>query len=314
MDRINKGLLVIAAVLVAFSAFRLMQGGRQPVQLLDVPALVAADVVSLRFEGPDGVLGATRSAESWILTEPEAVRADSRKIEALLSDWAGGFGADLRVNENPDEEAEQLYGLDPEHRTSLRISGADSPLVDLHLGKSIAGGSHYLRAAGAKTVYRGRVPGSSRLKPALNLWEDRRLLPELSPDAVRIEVRGSHGPIVFHRSAENDDWQFDGEGEFTVANSKINALARSLGNFNARSILRGGNAEKERAGAALDSPRLTISVVDGSGRSSTIELGADHKDRGFLYASLLGDPRLFVLPQSILKNFDKDAAGLGGGV
>ena len=41
MDRINKGLLVIAAVLVAFSAFRLMQGGREPVQLLDIPALVA---------------------------------------------------------------------------------------------------------------------------------------------------------------------------------------------------------------------------------------------------------------------------------
>ena len=62
----------------------------------------------------------------------------------------------------------------------------------------------------------------------------------------------------------------------------------------------------------MDSPRLTISVLDSKGHKSTVQVGADHKDKGFLYGQLPGDPRLFVLAKSILRNFDKDAAGLGG--
>jgi hypothetical protein len=312
MDRNNQGLLLIAALLVAFSAFRVIQGTQPPAELLGIPAVVLDDVVALRFEGPGGILAASRSEGGWAITEPEALPADTRKVEALLGDWAGGFSADLEVKKNSSPDDDMRYGLDPEHRTVLELRGAAGPLVEIHLGRSIAGGSHYLRAPGSTYVYRGRVPGSSRLKPNIEAWEDRRLLPGSSPDLVRLEVRGSRGAIVFQRTSISEPWQSAADPESPVSDAKIDALARSLGKLTARSILRGGEAEAERGSAALDTPRLTIAAVDGAGSTTTVQLGSDHADKGFLYAALPGDPRLFVLPKSVLRNFDKDAAGLGG--
>jgi len=311
MDRNNKGLLLIAALLIAFSALRVVQDTRPPGELLGIPAVVVADVVGLRFEGPDGVLAASRSGESWAITEPEALLADTRKIEVLLGDWAGGFSADLEVKKNASAEDDLRYGLDPEHRTTLQLHGDTGLLVDIQLGRSIAGGSHYLRPPGSAGVYRGRVPGSSRLTPDIEAWEDRRLLPGLSPELVRLEVRGSHGEIVFERSAISEPWRSTADSEFTTSDSKVDALARSLSGLSARSILRAGEAEAERERAALTDARLTIAAVDVAGSAITVHLGADHADKGFLYASLPGDPRLFVLPKSILRNFDRDGAGLG---
>ncbi len=313
MDRSNKGLLILAAVLVAWSGMRLMQDAQPPAKLFSIPALVAEDIISVRFEGPDGALAVKRTGGGWTVTEPESLPADSRKVEALLSDWTGGFSADLRVSENADTDQELRYGLDAEHRTVIELLGKDGLQVELELGKSIGGGSHYLRDSGSPVVYRGRVPGSARLKPSVAQWEDRRLLPDLGSEMVRLEVSGSHGPIVFSRGSSSEDWQAGDLTELKLANSKINALARSLGNFTARSILRGSVAQEQRATAGLEPPRVTISVVDTAGQTSTVLLGSDHKDKGFVWGQLQGDPRLFVLPKSILSNFDKDTAGLGGG-
>ena len=281
LDRVNRGLLLIAAVLVALSVVRVMGDSRPTTELLDIAGVVADEVSALRFEGPDGALAATRSDDGWLLTEPESLRADSRKIDA-------------------------------EHRTTLTITGNDGSVVDIHLGKSIAGGSHYVRLADTSEVYRGRVPGSSRLSPVLDKWEDKRLLPELAAELVTLEVTNSHGLLALARSSTGEAWQLTGDTARTVDGAKVDGLGRSLGNFTARTVLRGSEAEKARRGAGLESPRATIAVSDSSGNRQTVRLGADHTSKGFLYAELQGDPRLFVLPQSILKNFDKDAAGLVG--
>ena len=266
----------------------------------------------MRFEGPDGALAASRSDDGWLLTEPDSLRADSRKIDALLRDWTGGFQADLKVTDNADSDTELRFGLDPEHRTTLKFTGKDGALVDIHLGKSIAGGSHYMRLADTSEVYRGRVPGSSRLSPVLDKWEDKRLLPELAAGLVSLEVTNSHGLLALARSSAGEAWQLAGDTARTVDGAKVDGLGRSLGNFTARTVLRGSEADKARPDAGLESPRATIAVADSSGKRHTVRLGADHTSKGFLYAELQGDPRLFVLPQSILKNFDKDAAGLVG--
>jgi len=169
MSWVNRGLLALAALLTILSLLRIMSLGGQG-HLLTFEAIQATRVQSVSLSSPEASIELRRTEAGWAITSPVQLPANTEKVEALIADWAGGMTADTPVGTALNSNEENRLGLNATHRRELRIGSAEGALVHLEVGRSVAGGSHYVRAAGTDEVFQARVPGGTRLDPSLSRW------------------------------------------------------------------------------------------------------------------------------------------------
>ena len=170
MSRVNRGLLALAALLAILSLVRIVGGLSEESYLLEFAAIPSAQVQFVSISSPEASIQLHRTEAGWSVTSPEQLPANTQRIEALLADWAGGMKADAAIGIATNESEESRLGLDVKHRSELRIGDAEGVLVHLEVGRSVAGGSHYVRVAGTDEVFQARVPGGTRLDPTLSRW------------------------------------------------------------------------------------------------------------------------------------------------
>ncbi len=170
MSRVNRGLLALAALLAILSLVRIVGGSSEDSYLLEIAALPSAQVQFVSISSPEASIQLHRTEAGWSMTSPEQLPANTQRIEALLADWAGGMRADKTVSIASNDSEESRLGLDIKHRIELQIGDAEGVLVHLEVGRSVAGGSHYIRVAGTDEVFQARVPGGTRLDPSLSQW------------------------------------------------------------------------------------------------------------------------------------------------
>ena len=312
LDRTNQLLLATVVILGVIAAVRFYDDLRPPAALWSVSGIQSPSVISIEHVSPEGTLRLVRSDSGWLLEQPRELPADSKKVDGFLRDWAEGFAPDLRLDPRPSGDALEQFGLDEAHRSELRIVGNQGTLAHLYLGKTIAGGSHYLVQPGEPSVYRGRVPGAFRLTPDADEWRDRRLFPFEKDDLAGLELEGDQGHFEFARTetTERAFWTAVRPAGFEPASRSLDAMGRSLGNLKAQRILEGDEADAARSDAGLDTPALVVRATTESGRTWLLRFGADEEADATVWASIDDDPRLFVLPKSIQRQFDKDLDSL----
>jgi hypothetical protein len=309
LDRTNRLLLGTAAVLILLTAARIWQQTRPIPSLFIVPAVVEDDATSLWFKTPDGELQIDRADSGWKIVKPAEMTADSKKVEMLLRDWGEAFSPDLRLLDSASDAELEQFGLDEKGRTELRVSGKAGTLVDLRVGKAIAGGSNWLQRADDPAVYRGRVPGGYRLKPLTDEWRDKRLFPFEKDDLAALSLQSKVRDYRFIRTEADTkaSWSAEKPEKFVVSSRSLDTLGRSLANLKAQKILEGAEADEARPKAGFDTPRLTVVAETESGASYTLKFAAEQDPNRTVYAQLGDDNRVFVLPIANLRQFDKDA-------
>ena len=308
LDRTNQLLLATAVILGVIAGLHFYESLKPPAALWSVAAIQSPSVISVEYVTPEGTLRLVRSDSGWMMEEPRQLPADGKKVDTFLRDWAEGFAPDLRLDPKPSGEALEQFGLDEAQRSELRIEGNQGTLAHLFVGRQIAGGSHYVVKPNEPSVYRGRVPGAFRLVPDEREWRDKRLFPFEKDDLAGLEIIGPHGHLEFARTetTERAFWTGVRPEGFEPASRSLDAMGRSLGNLKAQRILEGDEAEAARPDAGLDEPALTVRATTESGRSWLLRFGAEEEEDRSVWASIDDDSRLFVLPKSIQRGFDKD--------
>ena len=312
LDPTNRRLALVTAVLVLATAVQVVEDSRPPETLWSTGEILEPAVQSIGFATSEGQILIERTRMGWRLTEPEALSADKAKVEALLRDWSPGLTPDLKLMDQASTEDDERYGLSSENRTTLQIKGKTGSLVDLEIGTSIAGGSAYLRQAGSRAVFRGKVPGLARLKVDPTRWRDMGLFAFEKDEVLRIELDGVGEGLSFTRTASDDagtsTWTARKPENLNVSSRKIDLMVRSLANLKARQIIEGEALNAVRGAAAVDSPRITVRVETRDGKQHALLLGAEEDPNHTVYASVEGREGLFVLPVASYRQFDKTPA------
>jgi len=170
MSQVNQGLLGLASLLVILSLIRIVGSVSEEEQRLELAAILPSEVQSISISSPDARIEIRRTGTGWTVDSPQQLPADTQKVEALLADWAGGMSSNKAIGTTLNQSDESTLGLDTKQRRELRISNSEGALVHLEVGRSVAGGSHYVRTAGTDEVFQARIPGGQRLDPALSRW------------------------------------------------------------------------------------------------------------------------------------------------
>lgn len=173
MNRVNRVLLSLSAVLVILSITRIL-GSPNDDAPLRIEAIAPAQVYSIAISSPEASIHLRRTAKGWMLVAPTEARADDQRVQALLSDWSGGMLADSTVDSTVDEQQEARFGLDIKHRRRLSMRDENGALLDLEIGSSVRGGSHYVRVTGSDQVFLARLPAGARLDTDPELWAIRQ--------------------------------------------------------------------------------------------------------------------------------------------
>ncbi|HCP46853.1 MAG TPA: hypothetical protein DIU15_12475 [Deltaproteobacteria bacterium] len=316
LDRTNRFLLATTALLAIATLIRLGQSVQAPEPMWSTTEVTDSEVRGITFKKPDGAVELERSGMGWRMTAPAAFPVEAQKVVALLRDWQEPFAPDLKLADSVSDDDLATYGLDEAQRTEFALLAASGPLVELHIGKSIAGGSHYLRRPNDRGVYRGRVPGVLRLKTGKDAWRDMTVLAIDEDSIISLQLSNSDGEFHFVRSptspGQQPEWQARAPEGLRVAQRSLDSMAKSLSKLKATKFLEGKEAEAGLARASLDNPRVTVRVgsKEEGGDQHTLRFGADEQANSTVFAQVEGQDSLLVLSVASLKQFDKSKKDL----
>jgi hypothetical protein len=307
LDRTNQLLLATVVVLGGIAALRFYDSLRPAEALWHVAPFQPQAVTGIEYRTPEGTLTLTRADSGWMMESPSRLSAEGDKVTTFLKDWGEGFSPDLRLDARPSKESLATFGLGDEVRSDLTITGTTGTITQLQLGAKIAGGSHYLQQPGDPSVYRGRVPGVFRLAVDADAWRDKRLFPFAKDDLAALSIDGPKGAFEFARveTTERAWWTGVAPAGFEPSSRALDTLGRSLGNLKASRVVDDDEAASLRPQAGLETPRLSIVATTESGQRHTLRFGAEEQAGSTVWAAIDGDPRLFVLPKSVERQFDK---------
>ena len=313
IDQTNRVLLATAAVLAIATLIRLGQSSQAPEAMWSTSAVTETQVRAISFKKPEGAVQLERADAGWRMNEPSSVSVEAQKVSTLLGDWSEPFGPDLKLADSVSEDDLAAYGLDEAQRTELSLVGSAGPLVELHIGKSIAGGSHYLRRPSDRGVYRGRVPGVFRLQTGEEAWRDMGLFAFDKDEVTSVQLTNSHGDFHFVRSSgAPGTWTAERPPGFRVASRSIDTMSRSLANLKAQKMLEGAEAQAVRSRAGLDNARVVVRVGQGTSSKSeqVLRFGAEDDPNHTVFAQVDGRDSLFVVSMGAFRQFDKSRSEL----
>lgn|GEM_PF-6004464 len=298
IDRPTRWILGTAALLLVLTGLRIAQQNRPAEALWAVPGEAAKAVHSIDLSSDEASLALRRSGEGWSIEGSDA-RVDADRVALLLGDWVDGFAPDGAVGEARSEEELARFGLDSPHRMELVLRGATTRAV--WLGKALPGGSHFVCAPQSSDVFRGRVPGASRLATDEAAWTDRRLLPFEPGDVTELTLRRGGETTRFVRSTQGQRrWAAADPAGFVGSPLAAEAMVRSLASFKPKAVLPADEAEAARAAGEVAGD---LSVEAVAGARWTLRFGASGQGDGIL--TLDGDPRVLIAPAAMRAVFDK---------
>ena len=245
-----------------------------------------------------------RDGESWRLTSPTPVPADSGEADALVSSLESLEVQEV-VTESPDKLGQ--YGLDPPRSTvSVLLQGASEPLKLMLGEKTPDGAALYAKVPSRARVF--TVPAyveSSFSKKPFEL-RDRDVL-HVKRDAVKtIEVQGPEGAYALARD-EKGDWAFTRPLKTRAGRWSVDGLLGTLEGLRMESVA--AEPAKDLKAYGLDKPArvVTLDLADGGTRTLQVGSGAGEKK---YHAREAASDLVAVIPGAVVEDLAKGMAEL----
>ena len=120
----------------------------------------------------------------------------------------------------------------------------------------------------------------------------------------KIIVNGSYGEVVFVsiKDGSTYTWELQGYDKALVASSSVNAAANSLASITATRVMEEDQSKKSIYG--LNKPTVVAKVFSRKGEDYTITVGDASPDGSGYYASVTGDPKIYLLSAGTVNNFN----------
>ena len=120
----------------------------------------------------------------------------------------------------------------------------------------------------------------------------------------KIIVNGSYGEVVFVsvKDGSTYTWELRGYDKALVASSSVNAAANSLASITATRVMEEDQSKKSIYG--LNKPTVVAKVFSRKGEDYTITVGDASPDGSGYYASVTGDPKIYLLSAGTVNNFN----------
>jgi hypothetical protein len=242
--------------------------------------------------------------ESWRLTTPTTVAADSGEADALVSSLESLEVQEV-VAESPGKLAE--YGLDPPRSTvSVLLQGASEPLKLMLGEKTPDGAALYAKVPSRARVF--TVPAyveSSFSKKPFDL-RDRDLL-HVKRDAVKtLEVQGPEGAYALARD-DKGDWAFTRPLRTRAGRWSVDGLLGTLEGLRMEAVA--AETAKDLKAYGLDKPARVVTLGLADGGTKTLQIGRSTAEKKY-HAREAGSTLVAVVPGAVVEDLAKGMAEL----
>lgn len=141
----------------------------------------------------------------------------------------------------------------------------------------------------------------------------------------KIIVNGDYGKIVFNSkinkntASESDtsssseysetySWEIEGYDNSLIASSAINSAADNLANIYAARIME--QNQNDKAAYGLDKPSVYVDIILREGENYSLYIGDKAPDGSGYYATVTGDPKIYLVSAGVVNNFNVSAESL----
>ncbi|MDP9053406.1 MAG: DUF4340 domain-containing protein [Acidobacteriota bacterium] len=235
------------------------------------PKLISADPkqieeIRLAKSGSDPV-EITKLANSWTISKPSAMPADSDAVDMLAGSLAT-LNADRVIDEHPSDL--NAFGLtNPSEEIDVTVKGGR--LIKLLLGSDTPSSTGtYAKIESDPKVYTVPTYTKTSFDKSVNDLRDKRLLTFNQDKLTSVVITGKGQRVEFGRNAQGD-WQIAKPKPMRADSLQVDDLIRKL--KGAKMDLTSANAEPKDAAAQFASGEKagTASTIDNTG-SQTVEV------------------------------------------
>jgi hypothetical protein len=261
-------------------------------------------VETIRLERSGQALELQKTGEDWNMVRPESARADSAAVSGLLSELA-----DLkRVEGEASEARPEDYGLKPPAaKATLVWTEADAPKVKksrtLELGIDIPGTD----VAAAREAESGKiffVPSSvsAAMKRSADEFKTREIFGASVVDVTGIDVLRGRGQLLLAR--KGGAWWLTAPLTDLADDAAAEGLAGELSGLRVLDWVP-ASERSDLSALGLDPPLYRVTVRDGKGKKTTVDLGSTRSDGAAVYARREG--QVFTLGTETVEELSKEA-------
>ena len=258
------------------------------------PSLVAmADRIEI--SGPNGGIQMSRRNDFWLIAdEASEYPAKQDRVRDFFALLTRKEAYPLRASSS---EGIERLGLNEERASRIVVrGGAGLPLMDLLLGSpDTMGRSVYLRRAGLNQIYSAEDSFSFFTESDLNFWQDLRLFPQLSIDAVQQAEVTLPGMETYIIRRTGRGWFVPGNETVSLSAIMVEAWLRTLLESEGNDF---GNADPKSIEAAI-----TLRFGDGSAKS--LQAGPI-EENGFRSVMVSGSPFIFLMHDWTFDRYFRD--------
>jgi len=249
----------------------------------------------------------------WQITSPLFTKADDGVVKELVSDLSN-LKALQSLEVDPSEWED--FGLKkPGCEVTVLVGthkmASPSREEKLSFGdKNPAGTSIYTRMRGKDKIFLASTYIADSFKKDIFDLRDKIIL-SIDKDKVdKIELIYPEKHLVLEKEKveEEEKWFFAGKERIELDNYEINDILWALADLKAKGII--VEELKDSSKYGLDKPDVKV-IINAEGKENILLLGqkaSEKKDT--IYASLVGDPRLFLVSEDLSLRLKKDLSDL----
>ena len=273
--------------------------------------------LTLGHDGKEIILNKGKEGK-WQITSPLITKADDEVIKGMVDDLSN-LEASQSLEVNPAEWED--FGLKkPGIEVALSIEGRGEEKLSFG-DKNPAGTSIYTRLRGKDKVFLVSSYLANGFKKEIFDLRDKVIL-SLDRDKIdKIELIYPPGKSLVLERDKDKKWFATGKERTELDSDKVNDLLWELTDLKAKGIVAG--EIKDLVAYGLDKPEVKA-VITSEGKEKVLLLGnkaagpqpplgtasPEEGVEGVIYASLVGDLRLFLVEASLSSRLKKDLSEL----
>lgn len=262
--------------------------------------LKADDATGVSLVYQDRSIELQKTGETWRLTKPLDVAADSVAVQNLLTAIA-----DCEIKKDLETQSPELapYGLDKPFVT-VQVKLKDKELPAVALGKNTPVGSNtYLQRLDDKKIFLVASSFRSGMEKKVTDLRDKTILSFSDGDVRSLLLRGQQSEIRMERSGE--DWKLAQPAmaaDATAVRSFLSTL-RSM-----RAVDFPNDEPSDLGNYGLDTPRLSISLFLGEPPTErVVRIGGENPEKkGEIYVQTNERPAVYAVSDWVWRDLNKD--------
>lgn len=262
----------------------------------------------------------SQTNETWEITSPKVFKADTTKMNTLLSSMTAAKIAEF-VEETPQDLAQ--YGLDqPGRRLSLVVGDDDTQKILLLGRQDDENNGVYAKHAVAENVFLVPAHLLENFPNSVNDLRDRALLSYNNEDVQQIELVSADERLVLElqQPAEEGEeaeavettepsWRIVQPAAYEANSTKVSSWLWDAREIAVEQFVSDGPVDLSLYG--LDPPQLSLSIwTTGQEQPQQLLLGNADAEQTGVYAKLAGQDSIMLVTSEALEQVKKTAFDL----